>query len=299
MLKRDEHGRTDTRRGCGRAMKLVCVAFSILALSATAVGGRQSPSPQTCAGLLPTGFSELTEKFWEGPWAFSLRGQQTSTLANFQSPRIEREGESMPMRIRLDNGKYGTLTVSHDAYDPARDGSPQDDCACFETDSYWLHIRDSRGKSYAQVHLWAADGDFAIVPVDLIDGPGEELLIFRIPAHASAPVGFEMKIIEIGTDGPIELGQQRVAGLLASGTIDCARWRTHVYVDTSSAKPRRLMLRSEFGARPCCRVGEDTPPADAGSPFPTVAALRQDRALRFDIVLRKYVEVQKAVGAGR
>lgn len=39
------------------------------------------------------------------------------------------------------------------------------------------------------MHLWAAYGMFDIVPVNLVDGPGDELVIVRVPLHESPPIG--------------------------------------------------------------------------------------------------------------
>src|SRR6185503_3067040 len=104
-------------------------------------------------------------------------------------------------------------------------------------------VTDGRGGLVARMHLWAAYGKFQIVPIDLVDGPGDELLIVRVPAHASPPVGYDLKIWKIGQTKPVELGgSERVANLLITFPIGCARWRTFLSIDSTEAKPRSIAL---------------------------------------------------------
>jgi hypothetical protein len=39
-----------------------------------------------------------------------------------------------------------------------------------------------------------AYGKFQIVPVDLVDGVGDELVVVRVPNHSSPPIRCDMKI---------------------------------------------------------------------------------------------------------
>lgn len=88
-------------------------------------------------------------------------------------------------------------------------------------------------------------------------------------------------IWKLGPAKPIELGgSERVANLLGTRPIGCARWRTFVSINRTDAKPRAIALRNDFGATPCCRVA--TEEADA------VADLRVGHVLRFDAGRGKY-----------
>ena len=91
------------------------------------------------------------------------------------------------------------------------------DCGCplEREDSYWIEVADGRGRAVARMHLWAAYGKFQIVRSISIDGPGDELLIVRVPAHSSPPAGYDLKIWKIGETKPVELGgSERVANPL-------------------------------------------------------------------------------------
>ena len=54
---------------------------------------------------------------------------------------------------------------------------------------------------------------FDLVPIDLVDGSGDELVIVRIPGHASPPLGIELRIWKLGATFPVDLVEPlRVAG---------------------------------------------------------------------------------------
>jgi hypothetical protein len=124
------------------------------------------------------------------------------------------------------------------------------DCGCpLEYESYWVEVVDSQAKGVARMHLWAAYGMFDIVPVDLVDGPGDELVIVRVPAHASPPIGYDLKIWKLGPTAPVNLTETiKVADIFGTDLIGCARWRTHLFVNLDEAKPRTVALRNEFAA---------------------------------------------------
>ena len=166
--------------------------------------------------------------------------------------------------------------------------APSEDCEPFDCgcplereDSYWIEGADERGRVVARMHLWAGYGKFQIVPIDLIDGPGDELLIVRVPAHSSPPAGYDLKIWKIGRTKPVEIGgSERVAKLFVSNPIGCARWRTFLSIDPTAAKPRSIALRTGFGSTPCCRIETEEP---------NLAGMRRGQVLRFDAALGKYV----------
>jgi hypothetical protein len=127
-----------------------------------------------------------------------------------------------------------------------------------------------------------AYGKFQIVPVDLVDGVGDELVVVRVPNHFSPPIGYDMKIWKLGAAKAIELGGiERVANLLETQPIGCARWRTVVSIDRSAAKPRSIALRTDFGSTACCRIA--TEEADS------IAVRRRGHLLRFDSSSGRYI----------
>jgi hypothetical protein len=99
-----------------------------------------------------------------------------------------------PLSVRLDDGTRGTLSVVQKECATGEDCSPYD-CGCTGVnESYWIEVHRANGQLFTRKHLWAAYSNFQIAAVDLIDGPGDELLIARIPAHASPPTGWDLKI---------------------------------------------------------------------------------------------------------
>lgn len=186
-----------------------------------------------------------------------------------------------PIAFKLDDGSVGSITAELAPPDiPAPQGPIQD------FDSFIVRVRDARGRQMTAMPLRAAYGDFQLVPVDLIDGPGDELLVFRNDAHASPPTGYEMRIVSLGGPTPVELGSRdRVCNLFATRPIGCARWRQYVYIDTHAAKPRPLRLKGEVAAEPCCAIAIIDDPD-----IPTVTQVRTDHIMRFNVATHAYVE---------
>jgi hypothetical protein len=115
-------------------------------------------------------------------------------------------------------------------------------------------VDDSLGRTVAHLHLWAAYGVFDIVAVDLVDDPGDELMIIRVPAHASPRVGPELKIWKLAPTNPVDLlDRLAVAGWLGTkkGAVSCAGWRTSLSVNPMGAKPRSIALLGEFAGIDC------------------------------------------------
>jgi hypothetical protein len=126
-----------------------------------------------------------------------------------------------------------------------------------QPDSYWIDAFNSKGQRKAHLHLWAAYGVFDVVPVDLIDGPGDELVIVRTPAHSSPPHPPDLKIWKIQSSRPRDLvvpsGQEkRFAGRLDSGdqAVFCANWRSLLFVNPDAPKPKPISLRVDLAAAP-------------------------------------------------
>jgi hypothetical protein len=193
--------------------------------------------------------------------------------------RPQRPRSLRPIAFKLDDGSVGSIAADLAPPDiPTPQGPIQD------FDSFIVRVRDARGRQTAQMPLRAAYGDFQLVPVDLIDGPGDELLVFRNDAHSSPPTGYEMRIMALGGSTPIDLGSRdRVSNLFGTRPISCARWRQYVYVDMRAAKPRPLMLKGEVAAESCCAIFDDPD-------GPTVTQVMSDHIIRFDAATHAYIE---------
>jgi hypothetical protein len=190
--------------------------------------------------------------FWIGPWVLAsgtpLRGWHNDGGQQLAKARVP---------IGLDDGSTGWLTVSQEpCTDVQRCGGSRDDCGCFEFDSYWITVRAADGHRVARLHLWAAYGIFDVVPVDLVDGRGDEIVIVRVPAHSSPGTGPDLKIWKVQATQPIDLSPADGAGnaLPVAGYVEtmegaypCARWRTRLVIDPESAKPRSIALRTDLG----------------------------------------------------
>jgi|SRR5581483_11441456 len=217
------------------------------------------------------GLPKIAWSFWtDGPWVFDAAADD-QPLPRIHHPRASRSVNSIA--IRLDDDTTGTLRVSPR---PCRDGECDDG---YIPEEYRIDIVDARGRRIARTSLWAAYHVFDIVPIDLVDGPGDELIIIDLPAHSSPPPAPEAKIWRVGTGGTINLVAERellIGGRLRTAgpdAIPCAEWRARVFVNAHDPKPRPLRLRTDFAARPRCDVA--APGAEQ------LAILRRGKRLAF------------------
>jgi hypothetical protein len=264
-----------------RLIRLIAAIVAAAGLSMMpAKAARQQLVADPCTEPRPAGFVLRDDSFWNGPWAREAVGAASKPLAALDN--TNGQPTNGPAPIRLDDGSEGTLRVESRPCTPSDDCAPYD-CGCtVDRDSYWIDVADAHGRAVAHMHLWAAYGKFQIVPVDLIDGVGDELLIVRVPAHSSPPIGYDLKIWKIGATTPVEIGgSERLANTFNSLPFGCARWRDVMSIDRTAAKPRPITLQTEFGAPACCHVYAE----DAAE----VADLRRDHVLRFDAASGKYV----------
>ena len=190
----------------------------------------------------------------------------------------------VPVFFHLDDGTVGTLHVYAGAcVNPAECGGPRDDCGCFESDSYWIDVLDLTGRTVAHLHLWAAYGDFDVVPVDLVDGRGDELVIVRRPAHSAPPTGLDLRIWKLSSARAEPLLAEQslaVSGYLQTveGAVPCATWRTRLLIDRSSTKPRTIALRADFAVDDWPESG--CHPSNAGTQ--DMNHLKRERRLQFE-----------------
>jgi hypothetical protein len=246
-------------------------------------------SPQVQARKQQTGASSavVERDVWQAPWVFETRGAQRRTLAALKLNVNENSSQIGKIPIRLDDGSLGALSVAAGPCGPndACTG-PRDDCGCFENDSYWIRIADRSGRQIKRLHFWAAYGAFQIVPVDIVDGPGDELLIFRMHARGAPKIGYDIKIWAIDQATPRQLANgEHVAAWLpirkTTFAVPCVQWKMTFSVNPAMTKPRPLEIRIEVGAMAGCPAAEKT--------SIVIEELQPREALRFSLATGKYV----------
>jgi hypothetical protein len=214
---------------------------------------------------------------WSGPWIF-----QTTAPKRTPFPWVGERLSSYPVHptrsetvsVRFDNSKTGALHI---------ESGPcvlPDSCGLvdgFPDESYWLITTDLSHRALSRLHFWAAYGVVEMVPADLIDGPGDELLVIRTPAHASPSAGFFLEIWKLGAARPVELSDRIDVGTWISGLW--MNWRANLLIDLTKPKPRSIEIRPEFGIYPCHLITSDER---------AQVRLRQVRALIFNPETRRY-----------
>jgi hypothetical protein len=230
-----------------------------------------------CATTIGAGAPRADSRSWDKPWVYTREGVTTSAVPALHSLPV-RQVPRRSLPIRLDDGTLGTARIKWHPC-PIDDGNAP---PCEKWETYWIVVTDSHNRTVSTVEFYAAYGAFDVVPVDLVDGPGDELVVVRIPAHSSPPIGYDLMIWQIEKKRPIALLTEPVqlAGLIGTdgiSAISCGSWKIPVVVDTAEAKPRSLTLKAEFTVgrdvhgQPPCRIQSD----------PSFAALSRGHALRF------------------
>lgn len=259
-------------RHIGRFHGSIMIALlTVLAPGAGPLVSQKKAHP--CKEPLPKGIKARDEISYSGPWVYEeIPAHGVKPISGIDNSHGRpRNG---PIKVRLDDDSFGTLFVEQKQCGPGDNCSPED-CGCFAWDSYWIHVKDAEGKAEADFHLWSAYGYFQIVPVDLVDGPSDELLIFWKPNRGSSLFTYGLKIWKLGKKKPIDLGS--VESVLGWQQQWCSVWRDRVHVE-KSAKPRNLILRRDIAAEPCCVSAQEA--RDVG----------RRRILRFSAKNGKYEE---------
>jgi hypothetical protein len=227
-------------------MRRVMLASVSLAIgSAIAVAQRAPQSPDFPLPAAAREFPPDPEfNPYAPPWVFAADRTTTHPLA-----LLKTAGESMA--VALDDGTGGTVRAESD---PCT--KDQADCY-FPDDRLALVISDGAGKVIARGTFTTGYGSFAATPVDLVGGPGDELVIVT-GGRGSPPSGLFMDIWQVGTGTfmPLLHGM-KIEGNVPSRSINCVRWRYDVVVGTTSLKPRPLLLKGRIGYRgPCSTDAE-------------------------------------------
>src|SRR6185436_15253147 len=194
----------------------------------------------TAQSRIPSGFRATDDiaAFWDPPWVQARIGGGSFRPIALQIGLGTYEPSGYWSRpIRLDNGTTGTLRVS------LYSSLPRD----------WEHariqLRNPDDTIRTEFEMYPAYGQLNIVPIDLVGGPGDELIVVAIKTHASPPVGHHLTVWRISTPMP-ELISERfeVSNLFFSDLIGCARWKSMATVDLDATKPRSIVLQAQFAA---------------------------------------------------
>jgi len=250
----------------------------VVAASAILWLPKEACAQQACGEPQPAGFRLVRDMDpWDRPWALARTVTGTSALRMFDHGWGKTPS---PLSISLDDGTRGTLSVVQRRCAKGEDCSPYD-CGCTgSNESYWIEVHRRDGRLVGRKHLWAAYDRFQIVAVDLIEKPGDELLIARIPAHASPPIGWDLKIWRVAPQMTEVGGMTHLSRPLPSVAFSCAWWMARLTVDSTAPKPRTLSVNAEFGRRDCCKLT---------AAEKLIADLRRPHTLQFDAVLQRYV----------
>jgi hypothetical protein len=241
---------------------------------------RPVATQEACTQPPQPGFRPLRpdQDISEAPWAFVRSATGTSPLPTLKK-WLQHQGPPDALTVRLDDGTHGTLRVN-------RVCQRNDDCPPGDWDGFWIEIRRPNGSRVARQRLDFWYHAFEIVPVDLVDGPGDELLIASIFTRASPPTGSTLQIWRLGV-GTANIGDMhKIENSLNWPT--CAWWRALLTVDLRDEKPRTIAVTTDLAAQPCCRVLSQQ-----------VLDLRRNHALRFDPKAGRYVLTGPVPGAFR
>lgn len=181
----------------------------------------------------------LEQAFWEPPWVRSESRERETAL-----PAIDgRFGElSTPvLPFHFDDGSVGRISVQTQGCGPGENCAP-DDCVLVD-------VQDSADRRVAEWQWCAAYGAFSLVPVDLVDGPGDELVFVARIGRGSPPPGLNLSMWSIQGDRLTSISDTiRVADYLSTrcGAVRCVRWETRLVVEEGAPKPRALRLRARL-----------------------------------------------------
>lgn len=247
-----------------------------------AVGAEQLVVPRPCEEPGAAWFVDSDAVSWSGPWVFQSQAGKPSALPwlGQRSGGLRGRPTSETVTVRFDDGRTGRLSIEAGPCRPSEACAPTDWSSYSPPeDSLWLVATDTSGREVFRGHFWAPYELVEVVPVDLVDGPGDELLVVRTWAHASPSVGFALTVWKVGGARPIDLSPKvLVAARLPSSETT---WRADLTVDLTQEKPRTIELRRTFGALGCQPVKSE----DRAE----VNRLGRTETLVFDADKRSYV----------
>lgn len=265
-----------------RRVLLIGIALLSIATDLRARQACDEPGPPAGFRRMETG-NRAGPRVWDRTWAFSRTNGTSTALREYNYSNAR---PPAPWAIRLDDGTSGMLHVLARPCERDDDCNPYD-CGCTNREeSFWIEIRLPNGQLLVRKHLWAAYEQFQVFAADIIGGPGDELLIARVPGHASPPHGWELKIWNLSPAG--EIGTMHLSTWFPDALpYSCAWWMATLTIDTNAPKPRPIHVNPDFAATGCCSL--------ASAAVERMTRMKLPQALRFDDRTRKYV----LIGPGR
>jgi hypothetical protein len=148
--------------------------------------------------------------------------------------------------FHFDDGSIGRVAVESRECS-ASDGCGTDDCG--SDDNVLIQVFNSSAQRVATWLRCAAYGAFSLVPVDLINGRGDELIFVYRYGRSSPPSGLDLAIWSFRSDQPVLVSDTiRVADYLSTpcGAVACIWWQTRLVIGEDARKPRMVTLRATF-----------------------------------------------------
>ena len=184
-----------------------------------------------------------------------IQGSSTSWVWS-QSPRAvtplpaidgqDFQPPTPPLDFHFDDGSVGRVAVERRACESSDGCAPGD---CGNDDNALIQVKNSAGQRVATWLRCAAYGNFSLVPVDLIDGPGDELIFLYRYGRSSPPRGVDLTMWSLRSSQPESISDTiRVADYVstACGAVACVWWQMRLVVGENSRRPRRITLRAAF-----------------------------------------------------
>lgn len=183
---------------------------------------------------------------YDGPWVYRNSVKRRNAVRGIDHAR----GNLLPVSrpIRLESGRQGTLRIEHHPCQPGERCEPGD-CGCFGYDRFRLEIRNAHSQTLVTFDLWAAYGNFQCIPVDLVGGTGDELLILRQPNRGSPIFNYELIILKLEGNQLMELGRAEQVGEWYQ--CCCSIQRDNIII-AGPIGQRKLLLEREVRAESDC-----------------------------------------------
>ena len=208
----------------------------------TALGAQAASTLQKPADA--SALVNMHRNFWESPWVWSESQSGVSPLPAIDGQFGQLTTPSLP--FHFDDGSVGHVAVETRAC-TSSDGCAPGDCGM--RDSVLIQVLDSSGRRVATWLRCAAYGAFSLVPVDLIEGSGDELIFVYRHGRSSPPHGLDLAMWSVRSNQPERISDTiRVADYLstACGAVACVRWQTRLVLDQRARGPRMITLRAAF-----------------------------------------------------
>ena len=150
---------------------------------------------------------------------------------------------SAVLPIHLDDGTKATAQV---------ESTVEGDGGYLLSDSFQLHVTYAGGEKQFKAEFLACYHAFQLAAVDLVGGPGDEILLVSQQERGWPAFSPLLQIYAIADSGLIDLGEVELG---ASITACGAQWEEHVHIQPGP-KPLRLWLIRSINLLGCAEEPE-------------------------------------------